>query len=354
MPIGPQLPPHLAQQREAAGAAKSDAPAEPVAAGPSRPPAPEVDDDDDDDDDFGPALPPDLAAERQSSSKDAFSSAAAVAGPSRPVVSGPQLPPHLAARRRSPSPPRRQAGPVFGPSRPDAGPQQYGGFGADPDDDDGVDVGPLPLPAGYTYDAVDDGAQQIREREERERKRQQDALEDKKPKREEWMLVPPKEMDLLSSMDSTKLKSRGFATGKAAQSAASGSGSDGVNLWTETPAERQQRLKDEMLGKKRKAENAPADEETDDERRKRLRDLQLREEVDKHNKTKRSESLLDKHVKSGKKGDKGEADDRAPTAIWDRDRDMSIGGRLMDDSQRTSAVKNAKGLGGRFGGGSFL
>lgn len=305
MPIGPQLPPHLAQQREAAGAAKSDAPAEPVAAGPSRPPAPEVDDDDDDDD-FGPALPPDLAAERQSSSKDAFSSAAAVAGPSRPVVSGPQLPPHLAARRRSPSPPRRQAGPVLGPSRPDAGPQQYGGFGADPDDDDGVDVGPLPLPAGYTYDAVDDGAQQIREREERERKRQQDALEDKKPKREEWMLVPPKEMDLLScawscgpgppwplidrattphsaAMDTTKLKSRGFATGKAAQSAASGSGSDGVNLWTETPAERQQRLKDEMLGKKRKAENAPADEETDDERRKRLRDLQLREEVDKHN-----------------------------------------------------------------------
>lgn len=176
-------------------------------------------------------------------------------------------------------------------------------------------------------------------------------------------------------MDTTKLKSRGFATGKAAQKAAGGSTSEGVNLWTETPAERQERLRDEMLGKKRKAENAPAEEETDDERRKRMRDQQLREEVERHNvrpfssvfwhgsrsqltdfpwqRTKRGESLLDKHAKDAKKAGK-DGDDRAATAIWDRDRDMGVGGRLMDDGQRASAVKNAKGLGGRFGGGSFL
>jgi hypothetical protein len=40
--------------------------------------------------------------------------------------------------------------------------------------------------------------------------------------------------------------------------------------------------------------------------------------------------------------------------IWDRDRDMSVGGRLMDDAKRADAVRSAKDLGGRFGGGSFL
>lgn len=38
-----------------------------------------------------------------------------------------------------------------------------------------------------------------------------------------------------------------------------------------------------MLGKKRKAENAPAEEETDEARRKRLRDQQLKDEVERHN-----------------------------------------------------------------------
>lgn len=56
-----------------------------------------------------------------------------------------------------------------------------------------------------------------------------------------------------------------------------------MNLWTETPAERQERLRDEMLGKKRKAENAPVEEESDEVRRKRLRDQQLKDEVERHN-----------------------------------------------------------------------
>lgn len=85
-----------------------------------------------------------------------------------------------------------------------------------------------------------------------------------------------------TAIDTTKLKSRGFATGKAAQSA-SAAKSGPSTLWTETPAERQQRLEDEMLGRKRKAENAPVEDESDDVRRKRLRDLQLRAEVERHN-----------------------------------------------------------------------
>jgi hypothetical protein len=61
--------------------------------------------------------------------------------------------------------------------------------------------------------------------------------------------------------------------------------------------------------------------------------------------------LLDSHSKTNKAKNKDEKD---VPGIWDRDRDMSIGGRLMDDSKRADVVKNAKELGGRFGGGSYL
>lgn len=84
-------------------------------------------------------------------------------------------------------------------------------------------------------------------------------------------------------MDSTKLKSRTF---QQSAKVAEKKDASGPNLWTETPAERQQRLEDEMLGKKRKAEGLTggADEdESDEARRKRQRDWQLREEVDRHN-----------------------------------------------------------------------
>ncbi|GAA5823792.1 hypothetical protein JCM11251_003295 [Rhodosporidiobolus azoricus] len=338
MGIGPQLPPHLAALHKRAE--DDDAPA---SAGPHLPTsaAPPPADEDDSDDDYGPSLPPDLVKPTVAGP----TLPPPVAGPSRPSI-GPTLPPHLSGGR-SPSPPqssssRQVAGPSFPPPQP---------YGAADDSDD--DFGPMPLPEGVTYEE-NDGARLFREREERQAEKERKEREGAgKPKREEWMLVPPKEMDLLSSMDTTKLKSRGFATGKAAAQAGKKEGPS--NLWTETPAERQQRLKDEALGKKRKAENAVV-EETDDERRKRVRDRQLKEEVEKHNASARGESLVDSYVKASKKkkAEGGAEDDKAPTMIWDRDRDMGMGGRVMDDGKRSSIIKNAKGLGGRFSGGGYM
>lgn len=40
-----------------------------------------------------------------------------------------------------------------------------------------------------------------------------------------------------------------------------------------------------------------------------------------------------------------------PSVIWDHARDMSLGGRLMDDQQRQKLLRDAKGLGERFGSG---
>lgn len=40
-----------------------------------------------------------------------------------------------------------------------------------------------------------------------------------------------------------------------------------------------------------------------------------------------------------------------PPAIWDHSRDMALSGRLMDDKQRDKFIREAKGLGDRFGSG---
>lgn len=54
---------------------------------------------------------------------------------------------------------------------------------------------------------------------------------------------------------------------------------------------------------------------------------------------------------------KASADEEdGPPVIWDHARDMSVGGRLMDDKDRSKLIADAKGLGERFGKGksSFL
>ncbi len=54
-------------------------------------------------------------------------------------------------------------------------------------------------------------------------------------------------------------------------------------------------------------------------------------------------------MKEAEKAREGEKDE--PPAFWDRDRDMGLGGRLMDDSTRDKFIREAKGLGDRFGSG---
>ena len=54
---------------------------------------------------------------------------------------------------------------------------------------------------------------------------------------------------------------------------------------------------------------------------------------------------------------KSKPQDDEKKGIWDHERDMSIGGRLMDDSTRQKILRDAKTLGDRFGtgsGGGFL
>jgi Protein of unknown function (DUF3752) len=53
-------------------------------------------------------------------------------------------------------------------------------------------------------------------------------------------------------------------------------------LWTETPAERQQRLADEVSGKKRRAINADPVEDVEDGKKKRRLDEHIRKGVEEY------------------------------------------------------------------------
>jgi hypothetical protein len=63
----------------------------------------------------------------------------------------------------------------------------------------------------------------------------------------------------------------------------------------------------------------------------------------------RAHSLVDMHKSS--KGKDKDKDGDGPPGIWDHARDMSVGGRLMDDGQRSKMITEARGLGDRFGKG---
>lgn len=113
--------------------------------------------DSDSEDDFMPALPPDHDLTSRPKPK--------VLGPI-----GPTLPP--------------------GFHRPTAEEPQE----SESDDQDG----PMPLPSHLIRadDGETEGVKALREREEREAERDRLERESKTLKREEWMLVPPKELDL--------------------------------------------------------------------------------------------------------------------------------------------------------------
>ncbi|KAF8638679.1 hypothetical protein AX17_002024 [Amanita inopinata Kibby_2008] len=220
----------------------------------------------------------------------------------------------------------------IGPTLPSQAPQRY----VDYDDDDDDEIGPRPLPVGY-QEEKDDAVKRFMEVEEKRRKQIEEAAKPKALKREEWMLKPPSSSDLLGSLDPTRLKARQFSrTTKPSSSKVDNS------LWTETPAEKQQRLADEVVGKRRRAVD-PVPEETDENKRRKKDDENIRRGVDEYTSRIRGPSLVTQHGASETEGDK---DDKH--VIWDHARDMSLGGRLMDDEKRNKLIKESRGLGDRF------
>ena len=79
--------------------------------------------------------------------------------------------------------------------------------------------------------------------------------ENNNAKRDTWMLVPPKQDDLSSRFDPSKLRNRKFNTGKGAKAPSSLHAGRGDNaLWTETAEQKRQRLEDEVMGVRKPAQ----------------------------------------------------------------------------------------------------
>jgi len=140
-------------------------------------------------------------------------------------------------------------------------------------------------------------------------------------------------------------------------------------MWTETPAQKQQRLADEAAGVYRQKDVAKGEKDQSFESKgKRQRDDELKAQVERHSvrypfpssttlsrdtadiqKSSRGESLLDQYKKKGA----AKEDERG---IWDHERDMGITGRLMSDKERQTKINEARSLNDRFGhgkGGAF-
>ncbi|TFK71692.1 hypothetical protein BDN72DRAFT_764479 [Pluteus cervinus] len=329
--IGPEIPAHLQQSIRAQTA----------------------EDESEDESSFGPQIPQELLKKAPSSpsprrpSPKVGTSDVTTSSPRREANDesddddyGPALPPELMAARAGPSKPtsvssNRPVGPLL-PSQ-----QRFYQTGADDDSDD--DIGPQPLPANVKVDEPN-AVQRFMEAEEKRRKNAEDAAKPKAPKRDEWMLVPPSSSDLLGGLDPTRLtKSRMFSRSTTATTTKPDN-----SLWTETPAERQQRLADEVSGKKRRAENQTEDPDVTADRAKRRReDEALRQGVDAYTNKVRGPALVAQHSATLAAGPSKKED----PVIWDHSRDMAIGGRLIDDDKRNQMVREARSLGDRFGSG---
>ncbi|CAG8650384.1 1452_t:CDS:2 [Funneliformis mosseae] len=203
-------------------------------------------------------------------------------------------------------------------------------------------VGPV-LPKDFKEGNNDDGLlrtiQEFEERAERMRK----TLEPLQ--RGEWMLVPP-EAKFLGETP-TNMRSRQF------KKRAHNPNDNDNSLWTETPAEREERLKKQASSTQKR--KLVKDNEDDEPIKYSRVDLETSEKVNEYNALYRSKTLVETHAESYVKSRKWKEDD-ASKRPFDREKDV-LGTRRMDLRKRQEFLDNAKGLSSKFGHGkhgSFL
>lgn len=184
--------------------------------------------------------------------------------------------------------------------------------------------------------------------------------DDGKPKRDEWMIVPPKSEDWASKVDPTKIKNRKFQTGKGAKAPQKMGGDN--TLWTETPEEKRQRLEDEVMGRKRPATQAPVsgkaavDSAEARETARRIQEYNVRAARQCYEvyggltsqTQNRNKSLYDEHTATARI----EEDDPSKRA-FDREKDIA-GGRKINHQQKKEMLTRAADFGSRFSSGNFL
>lgn len=159
-------------------------------------------------------------------------------------------------------------------------------------------------------------------------------------KRDEWMTMAPENGDWTSRVDPTKLKSRGFNSGKGAKGPAVKAGGD--SAWHETPAEKQARLAREVLGiKETRAGPRPNQEDVAvAEKSKKIREATERS---------RGSTLYNEHQKSNPR----EKEDDPSARAFDREKDIA-GGMKINTTQRKELMQKASDFGSRFSSAKYL
>jgi hypothetical protein len=155
------------------------------------------------------------------------------------------------------------------------------------------------------------------------------------------MTLPPTHDDLAARNDPTKQRPRKFNTGKSA-----GTTSAVSSAWTETPAQKLKRLQEEALGISAPPNSAPAPAESRKTKEEERRARKMKEKID----ASRGKSLVEQHEE---KGTGKEKEDDPSKRAFDYEKDMAVVG-TKNHKQRREALRESKGFGDRFAGGSFL
>lgn len=191
---------------------------------------------------MGPQLPPHLQGKRKhdDSGGDSDSSDEGSMGPAPPSEKRRKVEDEPSEAKLAPEP-APKSGPRIGPTPPPGPLDQRPLSRQDDDSESDDDYGPAPPPVQVAENAP---VKSIFDQESTGETRKPE----EKRRRDDWMMLPPQQDDLAARLDPTKLKARGFNTGKSAKQ---GGGKGGISsIWTETPEERRQRLQDQVMGVK--------------------------------------------------------------------------------------------------------
>ncbi|OJJ30058.1 hypothetical protein ASPWEDRAFT_46795 [Aspergillus wentii DTO 134E9] len=229
---------------------------------------------------------------------------------------------------------RRIAGPVL-PSSAASLHGSYGNTASESESDSDDDIGPVLPPAGPVLSEIDDAD------------RKPDPSTHEVPmqgsgfQRDKWMLQPPGATDWSSRIDSTKLRSRGFQTGKPGRAAPGGQID---SSWTESPEQKIKRLEDKVLGI---SGSTVTDSQDHAAQVSRVTEL-AKARIHKYNEATRKDALPGAPCLS-----KECENDDPSTRPFDREKDMSTSSRI-NNHQRRQILDKAADFSSRFAGGKFL